>query len=71
MLGFICTKKEKTNLYQVFEICSPEELPSEISQIKNILLQNGYPEKVIIFKIKNKLKIFNHSSNSDAEKCQL
>ena len=37
MLGFIYNKKEKTNLYQVFEICSPEELPSETSQIKNLI----------------------------------
>ena len=50
-------KRKKTNLigtlvYRALKICSPEKLSSEVSINKNILQQNGYPEKVIISGIK-------------------
>ena len=56
MLGFLWTKEEEANLIgtlvpRTLEICSLEKLSSAVSKIKNILLQNGYPEEVIIIRI--------------------
>ena len=53
-------KKRKTNLigtrvHRALEICSPEKFSSKVDQIKNILRQNGYPEEVIISRIKKKI----------------
>ena len=36
-------------VYRVLEICSPGKLANEVNKIKNILLQNGYPKKVLRF----------------------
>ena len=66
--------KKKTNLigtlvHRALEICSPEKLSCEVSKIKNILQQNGYPEKVIFSEIKKKISNFQTPKRFDPEKC--
>ena len=56
-------KKKKANLigtliHRALEICCSEKLSSEVSKIKNILHQNGYPE-VIISGMKKIFKFLN------------
>ena len=64
-----CSKKRKVNLiktlyHRAYKICSKELLDSEVDNIKNILITNGYPVDLIKMFIKshlnslNKFKIF-------------
>lgn len=55
-----CPLERKTNLvkcltHRAAKICSPVHLPTELHKIKNIFLNNGYPEHVITACISNKL----------------
>ena len=55
-----CPRSRKTNLiktlvHRAAKICSPSQLPSELARIKEIFLNNGFPEYVIQKSIKQKL----------------
>ena len=56
---------------KTLEICSPEKLFSEVCITKNILQQNGYPERIIISGTKKKISNFQTSKQFGPEKCQV
>ena len=56
--------KGKTNLisslvHRIFMICSKKKLEPELNKIRLILINNGYPEHVIVLTVKGKLKQLN------------
>ena len=72
--NFFSPRKRKTNLiltltYRALAICSPERLPSEIDDIKFILLTNGYHEHVIKLFMTMKMKQFHALPKFGLEKC--
>ena len=50
-------------------ICTKSELNEEIKHIKNILLDNGYPESIIDCNISKKIAQFSMPKRSGPEKC--
>ena len=66
--------KQKTNListlvHQALMICTKSKLNEEIKHIKNILLDNGYPESIIDCNISKKIAQFSMSKRFGPEKC--
>ena len=69
-------RKRKTNLiltliHLALAICSPERLPSELDDVKYILLTNGYPEHVIKSFMVMKMKQFHALLKFGPEKCPI
>ena len=50
-------------------ICSQTELGSELEKIKQLLIENGYPEDVILACFKEKLANFTSEKPFGPEKC--
>ena len=66
--------KQKTNListlvYQALMICTKSKLNKKIKHIKNILLDNGYPESIIDCNISKKIAQFSMPKRFGPEKC--
>ena len=66
--------KQKTNListlvHQALMICTKSKLNAEIKHIKNILLDNGYPESIIDCNISKKIAQFSMPKRFGPEKC--
>ena len=66
--------KQKTNListlvHRALMICPKSKLNEEIKHIKNILLDNGYPESIIDCNISKKIAQFSMSKRFGPEKC--
>ena len=69
-------KKRKVSLihtltWRALSICSPCRLNDEMKQIKSILLQNGYPERVIETQMAYKLDKFKQELQHGAKLCPL
>ena len=66
--------KQKTNListlvHPALMICTKSKLNEEIKHIKNILLDNGYPESIIDCNISKKIAQFSMPKRFGPEKC--
>ena len=66
--------KQKTNLiltlvHRALMICTKSKLNKEIKHIKNILLDNGYPESIIDCYISKKIAQFSMPKRFGPEKC--
>ena len=66
--------KQKTNListlvHRVLMICTKSKLNEEIKHIKNILLDNGYPESIIDCNISKKIAQFSMPKRFGPENC--
>ena len=66
--------KQKTNLIltlilRALMICTKYKLNEEIKHIKNILLDNGYPESIIDSNISKKIAQFSMPKRFGSEKC--
>ena len=63
--------KQKTNLISTLAlmICTKSKLNEEIKHIKNILLDNGYPESIIDCNISKKIAQFSMPKRFGPEKC--
>ena len=66
--------EQKTNListlvHRALMICTKSKLNEEIKHIKNILLDNGYPESIIDSNISKKIAKFSMPKRFDPEKC--
>ena len=66
--------KQKTNListlvHRALMICTKSKLNEEIKHIKNILLDNGYPESIIDCNISKKIAQFSMPKRFGPEKC--
>ena len=66
--------KQKTNListlvHRALMICTKSKLNEEIKHIKNILLDNGYPDSIIDSNISRKIAQFSMPKRFDPEKC--
>ena len=67
-------KSRKNNLigtlvHRALAICLPSKLSQEIDFIRSILCSNGYPENVIISRIKRKIEEFKLPPKEGLEKC--
>ena len=56
-------------VHRALAICSPSKLPEEIDSIRSILCSNVYPENLINFGIKKKIKEFKLPPKEGLEKC--
>ena len=68
--------KQKTNListlvHRTLMICTKSKLNEEIKHIKNILLDNGYPELIIDCNISKKIAQFSVPKRFGPEKCSI
>ena len=68
------SKQQKTNListlvHRALMICTKSKLNEEIKHIKNILLDNGYPESIIDCNISKKIAQFSMPKRFGPEKC--
>ena len=66
--------KQKTNfistlVHRALMICTKSKLNEEIKHIKNILLDNGYPEPIIHCNISKKIAQFSMPKRFGPEKC--
>ena len=50
-------------------ICSKTKLGSELARVKQLLIENGYPDDVLISCIKQKPATFSAEKPFDPEKC--
>ena len=71
---FFSPTKQKTNListlvHRALMICTKYKLNKEIKHIKNILLDNGYPESIIDSNISKKIAQFSLPKRFGPEKC--
>ena len=67
-------QKRKINListlvHRAFMICSKSKLDQELGKIRSILLENGYPERVINSLFKQKLQQLNSNPVHTVKKC--
>ena len=67
-------QKRKINLigtlvHRAFMICSKSKLDQELGKIRSILLENGYPERVINSAFKRKLQQINSNPVHTVKKC--
>ena len=67
-------QKRKINLigalvHKAFMICSKSKLNQELGKIRSILLENGYPERVINSAFKQKLQQINSNPVHTVKKC--
>ena len=67
-------QKRKINLigtlvHRAFMICSKSKLDQELGKIRSILLENGYPERVINSAFKRKLQQLNSNPVHTVKKC--
>ena len=67
-------QKRKINLigtlvHRAFMICSKSKLDQELGKIRSILLENGYPERVINSAFKRKLQQINSNLVHTVKKC--
>ena len=51
-------------------ICAKTKLDSELGTIKQLLIDNGYPEDVLVSCIKEKLANISSEKQFDPEKCR-
>lgn len=69
-----CPKKRKLNLigtlvHRALVICSPNKLPGELDNIRNILVDNGYPIDIVNSTIDRKIKRFHTPATYGPNKC--
>ena len=64
-----CTKVDTRFVFCLEMICTKSKLNEEIKHIKNILLDNGYPESIIDSNISNKIAQFSMPKRFGPEKC--
>ena len=67
-------QKRKINLigtlvHRAFMICSKSKLDQELGKIRSILLENGYPERIINSAFKRKLQQINSNPVHTVKKC--
>ena len=67
-------RKRKTNLiamlvHRALMICTKNKLKQQIDFIKNILLDNGYPEDIVLKHISKKIAQFYTAKPFGSEKC--
>ena len=72
--NFFCPMKRKTNListlvYRALVICSKSTLQNELSNIRTILINSGYPETVINTAITKKINQFRRPTQLGPKKC--
>ena len=58
-----------TLVHRALKICSKNKLKEEINRIKEILLDNGYPEDFVLRHISNKISRFSNPKRFGPEKC--
>ena len=56
---------------RALSICSPSRLDSELQQVQNILVDNGYPLELIKFHISKRISIFNSERQFGPRPCPL
>ena len=59
----------KTLVHRALMICSKTKLDSELDTIKQLLIENGYPEDVLVSCIKEKLATISSEKRFGPEKC--
>ena len=59
-----------TLVHRALEICSPSKLPQKIDFTRSILCFNGYPENLINWRIKRKMKSLNYRQRKDRKNVQ-
>ena len=73
-MGFVRTKKRKTNLidiltHQALKIYSKSTLKRKLGNILSILEENGYPEFLSDSRISKKLISFEQNAKEGPKKC--
>ena len=58
-----------TLVHRALKICSKSKLKEEINQIKEILLDNGYPEDFVLKQISKKITQFSRPKRFGPDKC--